>query len=59
MADLSRSQALNWWEAERNDKRAPILVESVRVDGEPRQKHVAFLGSMTSDSLGHPGPRFW
>ena len=39
-----RSQALWPWHAESNDKRArlkAILVESVRIDGKPRQKHIA------------------
>lgn len=43
-----RSQALNPWQRKGNDKRArlkAILVESVRIDGKPRQKHIAFLGS--------------
>jgi hypothetical protein len=47
-----RSQALYPWRAEQNDRRArleAILVESVRVDGKPRQKHIAFLGSIQSD----------
>jgi hypothetical protein len=35
------------------------LVESVRVDGKPRQRHIAYLGSIASDSLGSPAPRFW
>jgi hypothetical protein len=57
-----RSQALYPWHPEGNDRRArlkAILVESVRVDGKPRQKHIAFLGSIASNSLGKPGPRFW
>ena len=43
------SQALNFWHAKHNDKRArlkAVVVESVNVDGKPRQKHVAFLGSI-------------
>jgi hypothetical protein len=38
-----------------------VLVESVRVDGRPRQKHVAFLGSIVSDKLidDRAGKRFW
>jgi hypothetical protein len=59
-----RSQALWPWHAESNDKRArlkAILVESVRVEGKPRQKHIAFLGSIaTGDSVdGWAGRRFW
>jgi|GraSoiStandDraft_11_1057310.scaffolds.fasta_scaffold1741540_1 hypothetical protein len=34
-----------------------ILVESARVDGKPRQKHVAFLGSTCID--GGDRVRFW
>ena len=54
-----RSQALNPQQRERNDRRARLkatLVKNVRIDGEPRQKHVAFLGSMTID--GSDRPRF-
>ncbi len=43
-----RSQALNNWRRARNDEHArlkAVLVESVRTDGKPRQKHIAFLGS--------------
>jgi hypothetical protein len=36
-----------------------VLVESVWVDGKPRQKHIAVLGSIALDSLGAPEPRFW
>jgi hypothetical protein len=58
------SQALYPWHAERNDKRArrkAILVESVRVNGKPRQRHIAFLGSIASDESidGVLGKRFW
>ena len=57
---LYRSQALNRWQREHNDKHArlkAILVKSVRVDGKPRQRHVAFLGSTSID--GADLPRFW
>jgi hypothetical protein len=58
------SQALNFWHAKHNDKRArlkAVVVESVRVDGKPRQKHVAFLGNIRSDDAidGIAGKRFW
>jgi hypothetical protein len=56
---LYRSQARSRSHREHNDKHArlkAILVESVRVDGKPRQKHVAFLGSMSLD--GGDRPRF-
>ena len=36
-----------------------VLVESVRVDGKPRQKHIAFLGSLSIDRIGNPPDRFW
>ena len=40
-----------------------ILVESLRVEGEPRQKHIAYLGSFYVDRPGAPRgwdrPRFW
>jgi hypothetical protein len=35
-----------------------VLVESVRVDGKPRQKHIAFLGSIATDRLGNRGAAF-
>ena len=57
-----RSQALRPRHRAYNDERArlkAILVESVRVDGEPRQKYIAFLGSLTIDKVGDPHPRFW
>ena len=47
-----RSQARSKWLAESNDRWArlkAVLVESVRVDGKPRQKHIAFLGSVQAD----------
>jgi hypothetical protein len=34
-----------------------VLVEAVRIDGRPRQKHVAVLGSTSID--GSDRPRFW
>ena len=34
-----------------------ILVESARVDGQPRQKHIKFLGSVRLD--GRDSQRFW
>ena len=50
-----RSQARRW-----NTERAllkAILVESIRVEGKPRQKHIAFLGSMSVDRSDMR--RFW
>jgi hypothetical protein len=57
---LYRSQARNRSHRERNDKHArlkAILVESVRIDGKPQQKHIAFLSSTSID--GGDRPRFW
>ena len=57
---LYRSRALNPLLRQRNDKQArlkAVLVESVRVDGEPRHKHIAFLGSIGID--GGDRARFW
>jgi hypothetical protein len=50
--------------AKRNDRRArlrAILVESVRVHGKSRQKHIAFLGSIVGDASidGTAGKVFW
>jgi hypothetical protein len=55
-----RSQARDQRQRERNDERARLkatLVKNVRINGKPRQKHVAFLGSMSID--GSDRPRFW
>jgi hypothetical protein len=55
-----RSQALYSWHRERNDRRGllkAVLVESVRVNGQPRQKHVAFLASLPIKEIG--SPQFW
>jgi hypothetical protein len=57
---LYRSQARDRNHREHNDKHArlkAILVESVRIDGKPRQRHVAFLGSTSID--GSDRRRFW
>jgi hypothetical protein len=57
---LYRSHALDTRLRKQNDKHArlkAVLVESVRVDGRPRQKHIAFLGSTSID--GGDRPRFW
>jgi hypothetical protein len=58
-----RSQARIPWrcaKTERTRLRA-VLVESVRVDGKPRQRHIAFLGSIASGEPidGVLGKRFW
>jgi hypothetical protein len=34
-----------------------ILVETVRIDGEPRQRYLAYLGSVQADRRDRP--RFW
>jgi transposase len=63
------------WQAYRSQARALIVpgampvverlkavpVESIRVDGKPRQKHIAFVGSIASgDAIGGTaGKRFW
>jgi hypothetical protein len=57
------------WDREAREyrERAParrlsaLLVESVRVNGKPRQKHIAYLGSITEAALGCPLSRqqFW
>ena len=57
---LYRSQALNRRHRERNNAHAQlkaVLIESLRVDGKPRQNHIAFLGSTSID--GRDRPRFW
>src|SRR4051794_32476987 len=47
------------WARQRRALLKAILVESVRVDGKPRQKHIAFLGSIADDHLGSTAPAFW
>ena len=57
---LYRSQALNSYHRKHNDARArlkAVLVESVRIEGKPRQNHIAFLGSTSIN--GSDRPRFW
>ena len=62
-----RSKALNPRLRECNDRRMrlrAVLVDSVRVDGKPRQKHVAYLGSIQLDDPGmitvdSDHARFW
>jgi hypothetical protein len=51
------SKALDPWLSDRRDESAllkAILVESVRVNGKPRQRHIAFLGSIAIDKIGKP-----
>jgi hypothetical protein len=47
------------YQGQRRDCLRAVLVESAWVDGKPRQKHIAVLGSIALDSLGAPEPRFW
>jgi hypothetical protein len=59
-----RSSKPRWLEPDkRHASLKAILVESVRVDGKPRQKHIAFLGSIELEyvngeiaNAGPPGP---
>jgi hypothetical protein len=53
---LYKSQA-QWACNDRAPRLKAILVESIRIDGKPRQKHVAFLGSVSLDK--RRGSRFW
>lgn len=46
------SRALNPWQRNRNaegTRLRAVLVEAVRIDGKPRQRHIAFLGSIRID----------
>jgi hypothetical protein len=36
-----------------------MLVQAERRDGKPRQRVVAYLGTIGTDRLGHPYPRRW
>src|SRR5215471_963005 len=51
-ADGSVGQDVRW---------RAMLVESVRVDGQPRQRHVAWLGSITESQIDivHQRRYFW
>lgn len=51
-ADGTLAQDVRW---------TAILVESVRVDGEPRQRHIAFLASITDSRIAVDNQRryFW
>jgi hypothetical protein len=56
----SQAQNLPEWNRRYRLERArlkAILVESVRIDGKPRQRHIAFLGSTCID--GGDRERFW
>jgi hypothetical protein len=52
----ARNDRLRAWNDERARQKA-VLVESVRVGGKPRQRHIAFLGSMPLDRSDER--RFW
>jgi hypothetical protein len=57
-----RSRARDPRHRARNDERArlrAILVESVRVNGEARQKYIAFLGSLTIAQAGSDPDALW
>ncbi len=57
---LYRSRARNKRQRQFNDKHArlkAVLVEGERVEGKPRLRHIAFLGSTTVDAKDHLG--FW
>jgi hypothetical protein len=59
-----RSKAQKPWDRERKDRSSrikAILVESVRIDGKPRQRHIAFLGSIGKDVTHRKEfrPCFW
>jgi len=57
---LYRSRAVSRTLRKRNDARARLkamLVESVRIEGKPRQKYIASLGSTSID--GGDRMRFW
>jgi hypothetical protein len=48
------------WRPDKPIKRIKaVLVESVRVDGKPRQKYIAFLSSYNPDRSGSGRFRFW
>ena len=36
---------------------AAILVESLRIDGKPTQKHIAYLGGIIESAIEHPANR--
>jgi hypothetical protein len=58
-----KSRTKQWWpgRADPDTRWSAILVESVRVDGKPRLRHLAFLGSITDQQIqaGQGDIRFW
>jgi hypothetical protein len=56
--DRRRKSGRHWWRVQAADAHA-VLVESYRVDGKPRQRHVAYLGSVHSDLDVHDRAWFW
>jgi hypothetical protein len=61
---LHRSQDRIARHRKRKDREArlrAILVEAVRIDGKPRQRHIAYLGSIRHDCTGKVDyrVRFW
>ena len=52
-----RSRALNREPSDERAGRSAVLIETVRIDDRPRQKHAAFLGSVSID--GSDRAEFW
>ena len=52
-----RSRALNRERSDERARRSAVLIETIRIDGKPRQQHVAFLGSVSID--GSDRVAFW
>jgi hypothetical protein len=50
-----RQRALN----DKHARQKAILVESVRVDGKPRHRHIAFLSSLSIDRRDELGATWW
>jgi hypothetical protein len=47
------------WLADRGTIWSAVLVESVRVNGRPRQRHVAYLGTITESGISKVCVRGW
>ena len=56
-----RKRTKTGWRAKKGDYISAVLVESIRVNGKPRQKIIKFLGSIGEDSLNRVFHRrdFW
>jgi len=49
-----------WWRQKDNRARlAAILVESVRVEGKPKQQHIAYLGGIDESELDRLDVQIW